>query len=111
MSVNKIVVIGSYLVALVMDSERLPLAGETLMATNFRTTHGGKGSNQAVQAARLGAKVNFIGRIGNDLFGRGFLALLQEEKIDGQFVFVSEELPTGAGFIISAADGRNLITI
>jgi len=111
MSVNKITVIGSYLVALVMDSERIPLKGETLMATNFRTTHGGKGSNQAVQAARLGAKVNFVGRIGNDLFGKSFLALLKEEGINEEFVFISDDLPTGAGFIISAADGQNLIII
>jgi ribokinase len=111
MSTNKIMVIGSYLVALVMDSERIPLKGETLMATNFRTTHGGKGSNQAVQAARLGARVNFAGRIGNDPFGKSFLELLNAENIDAECVFISDDLPTGAGFIISAADGQNLITI
>src|SRR5882672_8092701 len=111
MDQKKITVVGSYLVALVMDSERIPLKGETLMANNFRTTHGGKGSNQAVQAARLGAKVNFVGRIGNDLFGKSFLTLLKEEGINEEFVFISNDLPTGAGFIISAADGQNLITI
>jgi ribokinase len=111
MNSKKITVVGSYLVALVMDSERIPLKGETLMANNFRTTHGGKGSNQAVQAARLGARVDFVGRIGNDSFGKAFLDLLDREKINRAFVFVSEDLPTGAGFIISAADGHNLITI
>ncbi len=111
MNENKIIVVGSYLVALVMDSERIPLKGETLMANNFRSTHGGKGSNQAVQAARLGAQVNFIGRIGNDAFGKSFLDLLKKENIDSSFVFISDNLPTGAGFIISAADGHNLITI
>jgi ribokinase len=94
-----------------MDSERIPLKGETLMASNFRTTHGGKGSNQAVQAARLGGRVDFVGRIGNDAFGRDFLALLREEHIGEKFVFITGDLPTGAGFIISAADGQNLIVI
>jgi ribokinase len=111
MDSKKITVVGSYLVALVMDSERIPLRGETLMANNFRTTHGGKGSNQAVQAARLGASVDFVGRIGNDSFGKAFLDLLDKETINREYVFISEDLPTGAGFIISAADGHNLITI
>jgi ribokinase len=111
MDQKKITVVGSYLVALVMDSERIPLRGETLMANNFRTTHGGKGSNQAVQAARLGARVDFVGRIGNDSFGKAFLDLLDIEKINREFVFISADLPTGAGFIISSADGHNLITI
>src|SRR5450755_3348647 len=111
MNKKKITVVGSYLVALVMETERIPLQGETLMAKNFRTTHGGKGSNQAIQAARLGASVNFIGRIGNDSFGKAFLVLLDQEKINRDFVFISEDLPTGAGFIVSAADGYNLITI
>jgi ribokinase len=94
-----------------MDSERIPLKGETLMADNFRTTHGGKGSNQAVQAARLGARVGFVGRIGNDPFGKSFISLLEKENIDHEYVFITDDLPTGAGFIISAADGQNLITI
>ena len=111
MNKKQITVVGSYLVALVMDSHRIPLKGETLLATNFRTTHGGKGSNQAVQAARLGADVSFVGRIGNDAFGKDFLQLLHDENINGEHVFISDHLPTGAGFIICAADGHNLITI
>jgi ribokinase len=111
MRTKKITVVGSYLVALVMDSERIPLKGETLMGAKFRTTHGGKGSNQAVQAARLGARVNFAGRIGNDPYGKSFLELLKAENIDAEFVFISDDLPTGAGFIICSADGQNLITI
>ena len=105
MDANKIYVVGSYLVAMVMDTGRIPTKGETLMAANFRTAHGGKGSNQAVQAARLEGAVNFIGRIGNDNFGAAFKALLKTEKVGDEFVFVSNDLPTGAGFIICAADG------
>ena len=69
MKKNRIIVIGSYLVALVMDTYRIPQQGETLLARNFRQTNGGKGSNQAVQAARLSAHTRFIGFVGNDSFG------------------------------------------
>jgi ribokinase len=111
MAPHKIHVVGSYLVAMVMDTARIPTKGETLMASNFRTAHGGKGSNQAVQAAMLNGAVNFIGRIGNDNFGAAFTELLKTENVGDDFVFVSDDLPTGAGFIICSADGHNLITI
>ncbi len=108
---KNIVVIGSYLVALVMNSRRLPVLGETLMARNFRQVHGGKGSNQAVQAARLGAHTSFVGRVGKDNFGEAFKQLCKEENIDAGFVFESNQLPTGAGFIICDDNGHNIITI
>ena len=108
---KNIVVIGSYLVALVMNSKRIPLTGETLMAKNFRQVHGGKGSNQAVQSARLGADTSFIGRVGKDNFGQAFIQLCEDEKINHEFVFQSNDLPTGAGFIICDDNGNNIITI
>lgn len=108
---RNIVVIGSYLVALVMDSKRLPTLGETIMARNFRQVHGGKGSNQAVQAARLGANTSFIGRVGKDNFGEAFIELCKAEKINADFVFQSSDLPTGAGFIICDDMGNNIIAI
>ena len=107
---KKIVVVGSYIVALVMDTDRLPVAGETLMGKNFRQTYGGKGSNQAVQAARLGADVSFVGKIGNDAFGSDFLALCKNEHINAEFVFRHQQLPTASGLII-CAQGKNIITI
>lgn len=108
---KNIVVIGSYLVALVMDTERIPAKGETLLARNFRQTHGGKGSNQAVQSARLGANTSFVGRVGKDSFGDSFMKLCRDENIDSTFVFQSEDMPTGAGFIICEESGHNIITI
>jgi len=107
---KNIVVVGSYIVALVMDTDRLPMAGETLMGKNFRQTYGGKGSNQAVQAARLGADVSFVGKIGNDSFGRDFLDLCKNEHINSSFVFKHHQLPTASGIII-CAQGKNIITI
>jgi len=110
-TLNKIVVVGSYLVALVMDTKRIPAKGETVMASNFRTVHGGKGSNQAVQAARLGAEVSFVGAVGSDNYGTDFLKLCKQENINSEFVYRHPDMPTGAGFIICSEDGGNVISI
>lgn len=107
---NHINVVGSYIVALVMDTDRIPLKGETLMGRNFRQAYGGKGSNQAVQAARLGAEVSFVGKVGNDSFGRDFVDLCKKEGVDHRYVFVHETMPTASGLII-CAEGHNIITI
>lgn len=106
-----LVLIGSYLVALVMDVDRIPLRGETLLARNFREAYGGKGSDMAVQAARLDTPVHFVGCVGNDDFGRAFVALMQQEGVNTDLIGVRDELPTGAGFIIKSADGANIITV
>lgn len=106
-----IVLIGSYLVALVMETDRIPLRGETLLARNFREAYGGKGSDMAVQAARLGAPVHFVGCIGDDDFGRAFLALMAQEGVNTELVESNGELATGAGFIIKSSDGANIITV
>jgi ribokinase len=111
MKKSRIVVIGSYLVALVMDTDRIPQKCETLLARNFRQVHGGKGSNQAVQAARLGAPVSFMGFVGDDSYGGSFIELCREEQIDHSNVRHSSSLPTGAGLIICSSDGNNIITI
>ena len=107
----RIAVIGSYAIALVMDVDRWPHEGETILATNFRQTYGGKGSDMAVQAARLGAEVHFIGRIGDDDFGRDFSALLAREGIHRDHLRVTPERATGAGFIIKNPAGANMITV
>lgn len=105
-----IVLIGSYLVALVMDVDRIPVVGETVMARNFREAFGGKGSDMAVQAARLGAPVTFVGCVGDDDFGRAFIKLMQDEGVNIDLLQSRSELATGAGFIIKGG-GHNIITI
>jgi ribokinase len=107
----RIVVVGSYATGLVMDVPRIPSRGETLIARNFRTTYGGKGSNMAVQAARLGAAVAFVGVVGVDSFGDAFVELMQREGIDTRHVRRTAERSTGAGFIICSDDGHNVITV
>ena len=103
--------IGIYILARVMETSRIPLKGETLKARNFRQAFGGKGSNQAVQAARLGANVSFLGKIGNDSYGKDFLELCKKENINARNVLIDEHLPTATGFIICSEDGHNIITI
>jgi ribokinase len=108
---NRVVVVGSYIVALVMDMDRLPVEGETVMGRNFHTTHGGKGSNMAVAAARLGAETHFVGKIGRDAHGQGFQDLLRDEGVAAHGVMISETSPTATGIILFSARGTNAIVI
>src|SRR3979409_763123 len=81
-TVPRITVVGSYATGLTMRVERLPSPGETLLGTGYRVDYGGKGSNQAVGCARLGARVSFVARIGRDPFGEMALGLYRDEGID-----------------------------
>src|SRR5690348_12022119 len=109
--VSRVTIVGSYIVALVMDMERLPVEGETVTGRNFHTTHGGKGSNMAVAAARLGAEVHFLGKIGRDSHGQAFLALLQEEGVGARGVMTTDTSPTATGIIFFTDRGTNAIAI
>jgi ribokinase len=108
---SKVTIVGSYIAALVMDVECIPLEGETLIGHNFHTTHGGKGSNMAACAARLGAATRFFGKVGRDAFGEGFVQLLDQEKIDKHALLFSDTKPTAVGFIIFSNNGSNVIVI
>jgi ribokinase len=107
----RITVVGSYAAGLTMRVERLPSPGETLLGTGYRVDYGGKGSNQAVGSARLGARVSFVARIGKDAFGDMALRLYRDEGIDVAHVVHSEGAPTGVGFILVDASGNNCIAI
>src|SRR5690606_15034283 len=77
-----ILVIGSSNTDMVVKSDRIPLAGETILGGDFFMNPGGKGANQAVAAARLGGKVAFIARVGSDIFGERAIAHFSQEGID-----------------------------
>jgi ribokinase len=112
LTVPRITVVGSYATGLTMKVERMPSTGETLLGTGYRVDYGGKGSNQAVGCARLGAQVSFVARIGTDPFGEMALGLYRDEGIDTTHVKRTADAPTGVGFIIvEAASGHNCITI
>lgn len=106
-----IVLFGSYAKALVMTTARVPMVGETVLGRDFRQTFGGKGSDMAVQAARLGASVEFIGVVGKDTFGQEFIDLMRAEDIGVKGLRQTDELATGAGFIVKDDLGRNLIVV
>jgi ribokinase len=108
----RIVVVGSYATGLTLKVKRLPCPGETVLASGYRVDYGGKGSNQAVGCARLGAEVRFVARIGRDNFGEMARTLYRQEGIDAAFVQESNEHPTGVGFIlVEAGSGNNSIAI
>ena len=111
MTKNRIIVVGSYATGLTMRVDRLPGPGETLLGKGYRVDFGGKGSNQAVACARLGARVSFVAKIGGDNFGDMALALYRQEKIDTDTVIQAPGEATGVGFIIVDSNGNNCITI
>lgn len=106
----RVAVVGSYGVGLTFGVERVPERGETVVGTVFRTDHGGKGSNQAIGAARLGADVALLTAVGEDSFGAEALALWAAEGVDANAV-VRVPLPTMAGAILVDAGGENRIVI
>lgn len=108
---GRVTVLGSYARALVLTADRIPQPGETLVGRDYRETWGGKGSDMAVQAARLGADVEYVGVVGDDAFGRGFAALLDEEGVGREHLRVTTEAPTGVGMIVKDVAARNVIVV
>lgn len=86
MSNARIVVVGSSNTDMVVKSRRIPRGGETLLGSDFIMVPGGKGANQAVCAAKLGAQVALVARIGNDLFGESSLANFRQAGVNTQYV-------------------------
>ena len=95
--IPKILVVGSLVMDLIVETTRFCQAGETVIGCGFSTAPGGKGANQAVQAARLGAKVTMVGRVGNDDFGKNLIRSLQESGVDTQCVFITDDAPSAIG--------------
>ncbi len=106
-----VLVIGSYNTGFLIYVNRLPLEGETLPGHGFRMEHGGKGSNQAIQAARLRCETSIVARVGVDIFGDRALSKWRAEKIDTAYVVRDHGEPTGAGLIIVGPGGRNIIAV
>ena len=95
----KILVVGSFMMDLVASAKRAPNLGETVIGFAFRTAPGGKGANQAVQAARLGAVTDMVGCVGNDSFGTEMIQALKSSGVDTSRVKISHEHPSGVGHI------------
>ena len=108
---GRVTVVGSLNMDLVIRAPRLPKEGETLAGRSFVNVPGGKGGNQAVAAARLGAQVAMIGRVGNDDNGRQLVAGLSRDGIDCAGVATDPALPTGVAMIVVDDAGQNAIVI
>jgi len=109
---SDICVLGNFVADNSFYAKKLPTKGQTVFGTGFQIGPGGKGSNQAIAAARLGSKVSFLGKIGDDANGKMALELYKKNKIDQQTIIISKEHPTGvAGLMISKEDGTNAIIV
>lgn len=112
--IPKILVVGSYMMDLVASTRRAPKEGETVIGMKFNMAPGGKGNNQAVQCARLGAQVTMVGQVGKDAFGQKLLDGAAQAGVDIFHVLVDPEEATGIAHItleVSEHDARNRITV
>ena len=107
----RLTVVGSFAVGLTLRAPRFPVAGETLLGTDFDMGPGGKGSNQAVGAARLGAESHLVAVIGTDLFGDMAVKLYADEGVGTTHLRRTSERHTGVGFITLNAAGQNHIVL
>jgi ribokinase len=107
----RVTVLGSLNMDISVTVPRLPEPGATVLGSAARFTPGGKGANQAVAAARLGAGVRMAGCVGDDDFGRRLLAALREEGVDHHGVRVTAGAPTGLAMISVDPAGENIITV
>lgn len=109
---EKVAVIGSYAVGLTMTTDRFPTDGETVLGRSFQEHYGGKGSNQAIAAARLGGDVIFGSCVGNDNYGDKAIELYKKEQLDYRYVRRSTHgTSTGVGLVAVNKDGENQIVI
>jgi ribokinase len=107
----RICVIGSLNMDLVVRTPRFARPGETILGGPFATYPGGKGANQAVAAARLGAEVSFVGCVGDDAYGAEFRRVLQSEGIDISHLTTKRDIATGVGMIAIDERGQNSIIV
>lgn len=108
---GSVAVVGSINVDFVVPVERLPLAGETVLGRDCQRYPGGKGANQAVAAARLGANVAFVGRVGDDDLGDTVAAAVKNAGVDVSRLYRTPDTPTGLAMITVTETGDNTITV
>lgn len=95
----RILVVGSFVMDVIATTERVPAAGQTVYGKSFHTAPGGKGANQALQCARLGAQVTMMGCVGDDLFGRQLLEIPRQAGVDISRVVIRRGISSGVGHV------------
>lgn len=108
---ENIIVVGSANTDIVIGVERFPKPGETIAGHGFLTNRGGKGANQAMAAARLGGSVAFVGKVGNDDYGRQTIEALNDEGIDTRYMLKTDETHSGVAVITIDGHGENSIIV
>lgn len=108
---SRIIVIGSSNTDMVIKTVKLPVPGETILGGTFLMNPGGKGANQAVAAARLGGKVTFLTKRGNDLFGNQAVGLFMREGIETKYIVKDMVFPSGVALITVDSSGENSIVV
>lgn len=104
--IPEIIVVGSHAPGILIHTDRVPTPGETVMGWGYEeSVDGGKGSNQAIAAARLGVSTAFIGCVGNDRIGKECRDLLIKAGVDIRYLYESNSIPSGVGFIMLNNDG------
>ncbi|WP_294200459.1 ribokinase [uncultured Chryseobacterium sp.] len=106
----KIIVVGSSSIDLILETEKVPCQNETVMAYNSESFFGGKGSNQAVAAARLGASVYFVGCVGMDPLGQQIMRNMVNEGVNVGFVFETDQEATGTAYV-TTSEGNSAIVV
>ncbi|GIP26941.1 ribokinase [Paenibacillus sp. J23TS9] len=107
----KIIVVGSSSIDLVVTSSKRPGAGETVLGESFKTVPGGKGANQAVAAARLGADVTMVGRVGDDHFGEAILNNFKFNHVSADYVEPVTHMESGTAHIVLAEGDNSIVVI
>ncbi len=108
---EKIVVIGSSNTDMILKTPRIPKPGETILGGDFSMAPGGKGANQAVAAARAGADVCFVARLGKDIFGEQALAGFKNDGINTKHISFDDTSSSGVALIFVSDDGENSIGV
>lgn len=108
---SRILVVGSSNMDMILQLDRIPLPGETLLGGQFSMVPGGKGANQAVAAARSGGDVSFVTRLGKDVLGELALTGFRKDKIQFDHVTIDDTGPSGTALIFVSKDGENSIGV
>jgi ribokinase len=108
---NKIVVIGSSNVDLIMKMDRLPEKGETITDAGFFQVYGGKGANQAVGAVRVGGNVAFVNCVGDDAYTPQMLENFRNDGLDIRFVFQEIGIASGHALVMIGGEGNNYLSV
>lgn len=108
---NNIIVVGSSSIDLVVNTNKIPNAGETVLGKSFFTTPGGKGANQAVAAARLSAEVYMIGAVGNDAYGTQIINNLKDNNVNTDYMDTIKNVQSGTAHITLYEEDNRIIVV